>query len=195
MGRELTGAAYAGRDQSPGEKRLTDLVPTPPTCHNADMLFTTADLSDQHGDSVRVAEPVFSDFGLRKTFSGPVTTVEAPGDYSLVAAAIDETGAGRVLVIDGAGARDCALLGDRLAFLAYQHNWAGVVVYGSVRDSGELQSIDIGIKALGTYPRRGMKAGRGQRDIPVTFAGVLFRPGDWVYADQDGLIVADSKLT
>jgi len=159
------------------------------------MLFTTANLCDQYGEAVRVAEPIFSDFGLRKAFSGPVTTVAAIGDNTLVAAALDETGAGRVLVIDGSGARDCALVGDRLAFLAYQHNWSGVVVHGSVRDSGELQSIDIGIKALGTFPRRSIKSGRGQRDIPVTFAGVLFRPGDWVYADQDGLIVADAKLT
>jgi regulator of ribonuclease activity A len=158
------------------------------------MLFTTADLCDQYGEAVRVAEPIFLDFGFRKTFSGPVTTVIASGDHSLVAAALDETGAGRVLVIDGAGTPDCALLGDRLAFLAYQHNWSGVVVHGSVRDSGELQSIDIGIKALGTYPRRGIKSGSGQRDVPVTFAGALFRPGDWVYGDQDGLIVADSKL-
>ncbi len=159
------------------------------------MLFTTADLCDQHGDAVRVAESAFRDFGLRKAFFGPVTTVLAPGDNSLVAAALDETGASRVLVIDGGAASDCALLGDRLAFLAYQHNWSGVVVNGSVRDFGELQSIDIGIKALGTYPRRSAKMGQGQRDIPVTFAGVLFRPGDWVYADQDGLIVADAKLT
>ena len=159
------------------------------------MLFTTADLCDLHGDAVRVAGPVFRDFGLRKAFFGPVTTVLAPGDNSLVAAALEETGAGRVLVIDGGAASDCAFLGDRLAFLAYQHNWSGVVVNGSVRDSGELQTIDIGIKALGTYPRRSARLGRGQRDIPVTFAGVLFRPGDWVYADQDGLIVADAKLT
>ena len=159
------------------------------------MLFTTADLCDQYGDAVRVAEPVFRDFGLRKAFFGPVTTVLAPCDNSLVAAALDETGASRVLVIDGGAVSDCALLGDRLAFLAYQHNWSGVVVNGSVRDLGELQSIDIGIKALGTYPRRTIKSGRGQRDIPVTFAGVLFRPGDWVYADQDGLIVTDVKLT
>ncbi len=159
------------------------------------MLFTTADLCDQYGDAVRVAEPVFRDFGFRKAFFGPVTTVLAPCDNSLVAAALDETGASRVLVIDGGAVSDCALLGDRLAFLAYQHNWSGVVVNGSVRDLGELQSIDIGIKALGTYPRRSIKSGRGQRDIPVTFAGVLFRPGDWVYADQDGLIVTDAKLT
>jgi regulator of ribonuclease activity A len=158
------------------------------------MLFTTADLCDQYGEAVRVTEPVFLDFGLRKTFSGPVTTVVTPGDNSLVAAALEETGAGRVLVVDGAGTVDCALLGDRLAFLAYQHNWSGLIVHGQVRDSGELQTIDIGIKALGTYPRRGIKSGLGERDMPVAFAGVLFRPGDWVYADQDGVIVADAKL-
>ena len=165
-----------------------------PTCHNAGMLFTTADLCDQHGEAVRVAEPIFRDFGFRKAFFGPVTTVLTPGDFTPVAAALDETGLGRVLVVEGAGAQEGALLGDRLAFLAYKHNWSGVIVNGSVRDSGELQSIDIGIKALGTTPRRGTTSGTSQRDIPVAFAGVLFRPGDWVYGDQDGLLVADTKL-
>ncbi len=159
------------------------------------MLFATAHLCDEHGDLVRVAEPVFRDFGFRRSFFGPVTTVTAPGDDSLVAAAIEETGRGRVLVVDGGGAGDCALLGDRLAFLAYEHNWSGVVVNGYVRDSGELESIDIGIKALGTYPRRSVKSGGGQRDVPVTFAGVEFRPGDWLYADADGLLLADTELS
>jgi regulator of ribonuclease activity A len=158
------------------------------------MLFTTADLCDEHGEALRVAEPLLRDFGRRKAFFGPVTTVTAPGDNSLVATALSETGAGRVLVVDGSGMQDCALLGDRLAFLAYQHNWSGLVIYGSVRDTAELQSIDIGIKAVGTSPRRSIKSGAGQRDVPVTFAGVLFRPGDWVYGDQDGLVVADSRL-
>ena len=153
------------------------------------MLFTTAGLCDEHGDAVQAAEPIFRDFGFRKSFFGQVTTVVAPGDNSLVATAIEETGQGRVLVVDGAGALDCALLGDRLAFLAYKHNWSGVVVNGCVRDSGELESIDIGIKALGTYPRRSFNAGRGQRDVPVTFAGVVFHPGGWLYADEDGLLV------
>jgi regulator of ribonuclease activity A len=158
------------------------------------MLFTTADLCDEHGDAVQVVEPLFRDFGFRKAFSGPLTTVVAPGDNSLVAAAVEETGQGRVLVVDGAGAQDGALVGDRLAFLAYQHNWSGVVINGRVRDSAELESIDIGIKALGTYPRRGVRSGRGARDVPVTFGGVVFRPGDWLYADEDGILVAQAKL-
>jgi regulator of ribonuclease activity A len=158
------------------------------------MLFTTADLCDQHGEAVRVAKPIFGDFGFRKAFFGPVTTLVTPGDFTPVADVLDETGLGRVLVVEGAGAREAALLGDRLAFLAYKHNWSGVVVHGSVRDSSELQSIDIGIKALGACPRRGTVSGQSQRDIPVAFAGVLFRPGDWVYADQDGLLVADTRL-
>jgi len=158
------------------------------------MLFTTADLCDEYGEAVRVAEPIFRDFGFRKAFSGPITTVLAPGDNTLVADAIEETGQGRVLVVDGSGALDCALVGDRLAFLAYQHNWSGMVINGSVRDAGELGSIDIGVKAVGTYPRRSTKSGSGQRDISVTFAGVVFRPGDWLYADEDGMVVAEAKL-
>ena len=158
------------------------------------VLFTTADLSDEHGEAVRIAEPRFRDFGFRKAFFGPITTVMASGDNSLVSTAVEETGQGRVLVVDNAGAMDCALLGDRLAFLAYKHNWSGVVVNGCVRDSAELGSIDIGIKALGSFPRRGTKLGLGQRDIPVAFAGVVFRPGDWLYADEDGILVAEAKL-
>ena len=158
------------------------------------MLFTTAGLCDEFGDAVRVAEPLFHDFGLRKAFSGPVSTVIAPCDNSLVAAAVEETGQGRVLVVDGAGVLECALLGDRLAFLAYEHNWSGAIIHGCVRDAGELGSIDIGIKALGTHPRRSTKSGRGQRDVPVTFAGVVIHPGDWLYADEDGILLADSKL-
>lgn len=160
----------------------------------ARMQFTTADLCDEHGDAVRILEPIFRDFGFRTAFHGPVTTVLAPDDNSLVVAALEETGLQRVLVVDGDGLRQCALLGDRLAFLAYEHNWAGVVVNGMVRDAGELDTIDIGIKALGTYPRRSTKAGRGQRDVPVTIGGVTISPGDWLYADQDGVLVADTRL-
>lgn len=158
-------------------------------------MFTTADLCDEFGDLVRVAKPLFADYGFRKAFLGPVTTVVAPRDNSLVAEAIEETGLGRVLVVDGGGALDCALLGDRLAFLAYEHNWSGVVVNGCVRDAGELESIDIGIKALGTFPRRNTPSGGGQRDVAVTFAGVEFRPGEWLYADEDGIVVAPDRLT
>jgi regulator of ribonuclease activity A len=99
-----------------------------------------------------------------------------------------------VLVVDGAGVLDCALLGDRLAFLAYQHNWSGLLVNGCVRDAAELEGIDIGIKAVGTHPRRSTQSGRGSRDVPVSFAGVVFRPGDWLYADEDGVLVADTQL-
>jgi regulator of ribonuclease activity A len=157
-------------------------------------MFTTADLSDKHGEAIRIAEPLFQDYGLRKAFSGQISTVVAPGDNSLVAAAIEETGQGRVLVVDNAAKMDCALLGDRLAFLAYEHNWSGVVVNGCVRDSAELESIDIGIKAIGTFPRRSLQSGGGRRDVPVTFAGLVFRPGDWLYADEDGIVVAKAKL-
>jgi regulator of ribonuclease activity A len=158
------------------------------------MMFTTADLCDEHGDDVQIVEPVFQDFGFRKSFSGPATTVVAPADNSLVVAAVEETGLGRVLIVDGGGERTCALLGDRLAFLAYEHNWAGVVVNGMVRDAGELETIDIGIKALGAYPKRSTKADRGERDVPVAFGGVTIRPGNWVYADEDGILIAEAKL-
>jgi regulator of ribonuclease activity A len=156
--------------------------------------MTTTDLCDAHGDEVRVAEPVFRDFGGRRAFSGRVVTVRAPDDNSLVRAALEEPGDGRVLVVDGAGSTRCALLGGNLAVLAAKHGWSGVVVFGCVRDTLELAAADVGVKALAAMPRKSEKKGLGERDVTVSFAGLTLAPGEWLCADADGVIVAPEPL-
>lgn len=160
----------------------------------AAMSFTTADLCDDFSPSLQVAEPVFRDFGLRRAFSGAVATVKCHEDNSLVRQVLERPGEGRVLVVDGGGSLRCALVGDGLAALAVENGWSGVVVFGCVRDSAELARIDFGIKALATHPRKSEKRGVGQEQVEVRFAGVTFRPGAHLYADDDGIVVAEESL-
>jgi len=155
----------------------------------------TADLCDDHGDQVQVCEPVFHAFGGRKAFHGPVSTVRCFEDNSRVREAVESPGNGRVLVVDGGGSRRRALLGDKLGEAAVRNGWAGVVIHGCVRDSAELARMDLGVRALGAMPLRSDKRGEGERDVPVRFAGVTFRPGEFVYVDEDGIIVAPAALT
>jgi regulator of ribonuclease activity A len=159
------------------------------------MVFKTADLYDQHEGRLQVCEPLFRDFGGRRRFAGPVTTVKCFEDNTQVKAALDESGAGRVLVVDAGGSRRCAMIGDLIAESAVKHGWAGVLMHGCVRDSAELAGMDIGIKALAAIPRKSVRRGEGQRDLPVHFAGVTFRPGSWVYSDEDGVLVSEAELT
>ena len=159
------------------------------------MEFTTADLCDDHGDAVQVAEPLFRDFGGRRAFAGPIRTVKTFEDNSLVRAALEEPGERHVLVIDGGASARCALVGDRLAQLAVDNDWAGIVVHGCIRDSAEIAQIALGLKAVGTSPRKSVKRGAGQRDVTLHFGGVEFRPGHYVYADSDGVIVSATSLT
>lgn len=158
------------------------------------MDIVTADLYDQYGEQLRVAAPLFGDFGGRDAFGGPLSTVKVFEDNSLVRAALEEDGAGRVLVVDGGGSLRCALVGDMLAKLGADNGWAGIVVNGCVRDSVALAGLDIGVKALATNPRKSVKRGEGQRDVPVHFAEVAFRPGEYLYADLDGLLVSEHAL-
>lgn len=156
--------------------------------------WTTADLCDEHGEGVQIAAPGLRDFGGRRAFAGLIATVRAPEDNSLVRTALAEPGQGRVLVIDGGGSQRCALLGDQLARLAVEHGWAGVVVHGCIRDSAVIGELDLGVKALATHPLKSVKRNEGQRDLAVRFLGVEFRPGAWLYADADGVLVAERRL-
>ena len=158
------------------------------------MNFSTADLYDEHGESLRVALPVFRDFGGKDRFFGPVSTVKCHEDNSLVRAALEENGQGRVLVVDGGGSMRCALVGDMLAKLAEDNDWAGIVVNGCIRDSEAIKSIDVGIKALGTNPRKSVKKGAGDRDIEIEIAGIRIVPGNYLYADPDGVVISPAKL-
>jgi regulator of ribonuclease activity A len=151
----------------------------------------TTDLCDTYGDAVRVLAPIFYSFGARTIFQGPIVTLKVFEDNSLVRSLLEEAGQGRVLVIDGGGSLRCALVGDQLGVLAVQNGWSGIVVYGCVRDSVALDQLDVGIKALATHPRRSVKRGEGQRDIVVEFGGVRFTPGEYLYADEDGIVVMD----
>jgi regulator of ribonuclease activity A len=154
----------------------------------------TADLCDEHGDELQVCEPIFQMFGGRRAFAGPVSTVRCFEDNTRVKEAVDGPGDGRVLVVDGGGSRRRALFGDKLGSAAVKNGWVGVIIYGCIRDSGELGQMNLGLRALGTMPLRSDKRGEGERDIPVRFAGVTFRPGDYVYVDEDGVVVSHGPL-
>jgi regulator of ribonuclease activity A len=155
--------------------------------------FATCDLCDAHKNdsdgSFRVLPPVFCDFGKRLKFAGPVSTVKCFEDNTLVKAAIDSPGQGRVLVVDGGGSMRRALVGGNLGAAAARNGWAGVVVDGCVRDAAELALCDVGIRALALMPRPTEKRNEGQRDAAVQLQGVWVRPGDWLYADEDGIVV------
>lgn len=154
----------------------------------------TADLCDEHGDKLQVCEPIFQMFGGRRAFAGPVSTVRCFEDNTRVKEAVDGPGEGHVLVVDGGGSRRRALFGDKLGSAAVKNGWAGVIIYGCIRDSGELGQMNLGLRALGTMPLRSDKRGEGERDIPVRFAGATFRPGDYVYVDEDGVVVSHRPL-
>lgn len=154
----------------------------------------TADLSDAHPEA-QVCAPIFRDFGRKRAFHGPIATVKVFEDNTLVRAMLETPGRGRVLVVDGGGSLRCALVGGMLGELALKNDWAGIVVYGCVRDAVELAAQDVGVKALATNPRKSEKGlHSGQSERVVEFAGVRFRPDAWLYADEDGIVVGDNAL-
>ncbi len=149
----------------------------------------TTDLCDEHPE-IQVCDPVFQVFGGTVRFSGPITSVKVFEDNTLVKQALETPGKGRVLVVDGGGSPRCGLVGGNLAVSAAANGWAGIVVHGYVRDLDELAEQQVGVRALGSFPRkseRGLHSGQAGR--PVTFAGVTFREGAWLCADRDGVVV------
>jgi regulator of ribonuclease activity A len=155
----------------------------------------TTDLCDAHPD-IQVCDPVFRIFGGKVRFSGPITTVKLFEDNTLIRAAVESPGEGRVLVVDGGGSPRCGLVGGNIAVTAAQNGWAGIVVHGYIRDSDELAEQPIGVRALGAFPRkseRGLHSGQVGRT--VVFAGVVFREGEWLCADTDGIVVLPSEPT
>ncbi len=158
------------------------------------MTYKTADLCDEYSDLLQVAEPIFGDFGGITSFSGAIATVKTFEDNSLVRKTLESAGDGRVLVVDGGGSMRCALLGDMLAQLAMDNDWRGVVVNGCIRDSEDIGDMPLGVKALDTHPLKSVKRDYGQTEVPVTFAGVTFTPGHYLYADLDGLVVSPEEL-
>jgi regulator of ribonuclease activity A len=158
------------------------------------MSLATTDLSDANEGKVRYAAPIFRSYGGKASFHGPIATLKLFEDNGLVRQMLDTPGNGRVLVIDGGGSLRCALLGDQLAALAVKNGWAGVVVWGCIRDSAAIGGMDLGVFALATHPQKTLKKNLGDKDVPVAFAGIEFRPGEWLYADADGLIVSAERL-
>jgi len=157
------------------------------------MTFLTTDLSDAHPD-VQVADPILRHFGGSRTFSGPIATAKVHEDNVIVRATLETPGEGRVLVVDGGGSTRTALVGDILAGLGVSNGWAGLVVNGCIRDSAAVREMGIGVMALAARPNRSNKNGFGELEVPVFFAGVAFNPGAWLYADDDGIVVADHAL-
>ncbi|MDF2823821.1 MAG: regulator of ribonuclease [Mycobacterium sp.] len=149
----------------------------------------TADLVDEIGPDVRSCDLQLRQFGGRDIFAGPVVTVRCFQDNALLKSILSEPGNGAVLVIDGDASVHTALVGDLIAELGRSNGWAGIIVNGAVRDASTLRTLDIGIKALGTNPRKSTKTGAGERDVEVSFGGVTFRPGDIAHSDDDGIVL------
>ena len=158
------------------------------------MAFATADLIDAHGDKLQSCDVQFRQFGGRQSFHGPVRTIKTLEDNALIKQLLAEPGDGAVLVVDGGGSLKTALMGDLIGASAVKNNWAGVILWGAVRDVVALGKIDLGIKALGSNPRKSARTGAGMVDIPVGFGGVTFTPGNWVYSDDDGIVVSARSL-
>jgi len=157
------------------------------------MTAATADLFDAHPDALSCETP-FRSFGRRRRFAGAIRTVKSYQDNVLLKGLLGQPSQGEVLVIDGGGSLQCALIGDLIATLGMNSGWAGAIVYGAIRDSVAIDGLDFGIKALATNPRKSTKHGDGLVDVPVSFGGVTFVPGHWLYSDEDGILVSPSPL-
>ena len=161
--------------------------------------FATTDLLDAHEADieigrVRVFQPAFIALGRRQAFAGQVVTLKLFEDNSLLAELVKTPGAGRVVVVDGGGSLRRGVFGGNLAAAAARNGWAGLLIYGCARDADEIDACTIGVRALALHPRRSVKRGEGQRDVVVSFMGSTFRPGQWLYADRDGVVVSDVRL-
>ncbi len=154
----------------------------------------TADLVDAHGDHVRSCTAQFRQFGGRPRFFGRIRTLKTFEDNALIKQTLSLPGDGAVLVVDGHASLRCALVGDVIAALALQNGWAGLIIWGAVRDSVALGRLDLGIKALGTNPCKSAKHGAGAVDVSIGFGGVEFRPGEWLYSDEDGILLSERRL-
>ena len=158
------------------------------------MNFAVPDICDEYVSQIQVLEPLFKPYGGRLKFRGEIVTIKCFEDNSLVKETLATNGAGKVMVVDGGGSLRCALLGDILGAMAEKNAWEGLLIYGCVRDVEFLKSIDIGVSALNSYPLKSNKRNEGQLNIPVRFAGVDFEPGQYIYADENGIVVAGEKL-
>ena len=153
----------------------------------------TADLVDELGEDVRSCDLQLRQLGGVTRFAGPVRTLRVSGDNALVKRVLSTPGDGAVLVVDGGGSLHSALVGDLIAASAVENGWSGLVLHGVVRDAAALAGMPLGVKALGTNPRKSRKEGAGEVDVPVGFGGVVFTPGDWAFSDEDGVLVLTAE--
>ncbi|XP_074379750.1 putative 4-hydroxy-4-methyl-2-oxoglutarate aldolase 3 [Apium graveolens] len=144
---------------------------------------------------LRILQPVFQSYGQCRAFSGPVVTLKVFEDNVLVRELLETRGEGRVLVIDGGGSMRCALVGGNLGQLAQNMGWAGIVVNGCIRDVDEIKGCDIGVRALASHPLKSNKRGIGEKNVLVHIAGTMIRPGEWLYADSDGILISKTELS
>jgi regulator of ribonuclease activity A len=158
------------------------------------MTFVTPDLCDDNPEQVRVLAPLFKNFGGKKAFYGEIVTVKCFEDNSLVKEHAANDGTGKVMVVDGGGSLRCALLGDLIAENAFKNNWQGIIIYGCVRDVDALAKLELGVQALASIPIKSNRKGRGDLNIDITFGGVTFKAGEYVYADNNGVIVSEDAL-
>jgi regulator of ribonuclease activity A len=159
------------------------------------MTLLTADLCDEFAADIQVADPIFRIYGARRLFGGEVVTLRVSENNPLVKSALQEPGLGRVLVVDGGASQRCALFGGNIARLASENGWSGVVINGCIRDRTEVDATEIGVRALNTCPRKSRKQNLGDKDVDLYFAGVDISPGDYLYADEDGIVVSGRDLS
>ena len=156
--------------------------------------YNTADLYDDFGAVVQTCKQPFKDFGAKSHFHGQVRTVVCLNDNVLLKQTLSEKSDGGVLVVDAGASFDVAVMGDNVATLGIENGWSGIIINGCIRDNVELGTMQFGIKALGNVPAKSLKEGKGAVDVPVTFGAMLFEVGQWVYCDQDGILLANSPI-
>ncbi|MBC8311982.1 MAG: ribonuclease E activity regulator RraA [Candidatus Marinimicrobia bacterium] len=159
-----------------------------------DVIVSTPDLSDQFDKQINIVEPLFTHYGSLKQGFGKITTISCFEDNSLVAEQVKSPGHGGVLVVDGQASLRCSLLGDQLAAAAIKNGWSAILINGCLRDVEIISPMQLVVMALTSIPRKTVKAGKGDLNIPVSFAGVTFHPGHYLFADETGIIVAENNL-
>ena len=156
--------------------------------------FKTADLCDEYSDDLIILSQVFKSYGKASSFCGIISTIKCFNDNSMVREAVNTDGSNKVLVVDGKGSTECALLGDMLAEAAFKNNWSGIIINGCIRDSDIIANIDLGVFALSTIPVKSVKKGLGENNVNISFMNTTFKPGEYIYADLDGIIISEKEL-
>lgn len=164
------------------------------TSSAVDVNFSTPDLCDDHAGAVRILESIFNNYGQKKSFCGEVVTIKCFEDNSLVKEQAANDGRGKVMVVDGGASLRKALLGDMIAESAMKNGWEGLVINGCIRDVDIISGLKLGVKALNTIPLKTERRGLGDLNVTVTFAGQTIRPGEFIYADNNGILVSNKKL-